>query len=211
MTLFLGILSCLTQAEIPKTISYQGYLTNAAGEPLEGNVTITFSIVGTNWTETHIITVVKGVFSQVLGETDSFEGKVDFSQPYELKVKPIVNAKLLEVDPTPFSSVPYAFYSDHAEQVDEPTLGKLECSEGQVPAWNATTKEWFCSNNIPGPKGDKGDKGDRGPKGDTESAFSGSQIKVGGRCFEPQILYRCINKPTSVISSETGLCSTGSS
>ena len=193
MAVCLSILPWVSQAEVPKTISYQGYLFDEiAKKPIDNAFAkLTFSLDGTSWNQTFEgVSVNQGVFAVPLDFSSLDFSKLD-PDTIKLGIQADVivdgQLKIITSPPASLSSVPYAF---HAQTVDEPTLGKLECSEGQVPAWNATTAEWFCSNNIPGPKGDKGD---RGPKGDTGPAFSGSKITIGGICFKPQILYRCIN------------------
>jgi len=60
--------------QIPKTLSYQGMLANAAGTPVpDGAYSITFKLYevasggSALWNETQSVTVLKGVFSVVLG------------------------------------------------------------------------------------------------------------------------------------------------
>lgn len=61
-------------AEVPRMINYQGWLTDAAGAPLDTTVAMVFSIYDSNlgvtskWTETHSsVTVSNGLFSVLLG------------------------------------------------------------------------------------------------------------------------------------------------
>ena len=60
---FLILLPCIGQAEIPGKINYQGYLTSAAGVPVNGTIAIvfTFYTVATGgspiWSETQNVTV----------------------------------------------------------------------------------------------------------------------------------------------------------
>ena len=59
--------------DIPQMISYQGYLTDDAGEPVDGVRSIEFSIHSTAsgasqvWSETQDVTVTDGVFTVLLG------------------------------------------------------------------------------------------------------------------------------------------------
>jgi hypothetical protein len=78
--LWLGIMPYLGYADIPGTISFQGYLSDQSGNPVEGMTDITFSIPGTNWIEQHKTVPVKhGLFSVLLGSQMSL-AEVDFSQ-----------------------------------------------------------------------------------------------------------------------------------
>lgn len=76
--LFAGLLSSVAYA-VPMTTTYQGYLENADGEPLNATVNMTFALYATAqggsavWTETHQqIEVTDGVFSVTLGSQNSF-------------------------------------------------------------------------------------------------------------------------------------------
>ena len=195
MAVCLSILPWVSQAEVPKTISYQGYLFDEiAKKPIDNAFAkLTFSLDGTSWTQTfEEVPVNQGVFAVPLDFSSLDFSKLD-PDTIKLGIQADVivdgQLKIITSPPASLSSVPYAF---HAQTVDEATLGKLKCSNGQVPAWNSTSKVWFCSNNVPGPKGDKGDKGPKGDKGDTGPAFSGDQITVGGVCFKPRKLSKCV-------------------
>ncbi len=201
MAVCLSILPWVSQAEVPKTISYQGYLFDeVAKKPINtSDAKLIFSLNGTLWTQTFEgISVNQGVFAVPLDFSSLDFSKLD-PDTITLSVQATVDGKIIFSPTTPLSSVPYAF---HAQTVDEATLGKLKCSNGQVPAWNSSSKIWFCSNNVPGPKGDKGEKGE---KGDPGPVFSGDQITVGGTCFEKKILYRCAGhlKPNGESESKT--------
>ena len=60
-------------SEIPQTLSYQGSLTDASGSPVDGTVTITFSLYDTAtggsalWQETRPVAVSGGAFNVILG------------------------------------------------------------------------------------------------------------------------------------------------
>jgi len=77
--LLLGIMPYLAYAEVPSTITFQGYLLDEESRPVEGESTIAFSIPGTGWTEHHPVQITQGVFSVVLGEQMGFEEFVDFT------------------------------------------------------------------------------------------------------------------------------------
>jgi hypothetical protein len=74
---FVGI-CCPALAEPPVIIPYQGYLTDNAGQPLNGAVGVTFALYGVpsggtaTWTDTEMLTVSAGVFSYNLGSNASY-------------------------------------------------------------------------------------------------------------------------------------------
>jgi len=140
LVLLLGVIPYLGYADVPGTISFQGYLSDDSGKPVNGTTDITFSMPGTAWVELHTgVPVKRGVFSVQLGSQTPFAGEVDFSEmPQWLEIE--VNSASRTV---PLSSVPYAF---HAQTV---AGGGLTGPAGS-----------------PGPQGEKGEKGEPGPKGD---------------------------------------------
>jgi len=94
-TKFLSILLFLTfayitaQAQVPKTISYQGILTNAEGNAVsDGDYSIVFTLYnaltdGNNlWTETQTVTVTNGIFNVILGSVTPLD--LSFSTKYWL-------------------------------------------------------------------------------------------------------------------------------
>jgi hypothetical protein len=64
-------------AVIPRTINYQGYLTDVDGIPIDGPVNITFSIYDIDtggsplWSSTRTVDVANGVYSVILGASNS--------------------------------------------------------------------------------------------------------------------------------------------
>jgi hypothetical protein len=65
------LMASMLSADVPGKMSYQGYLTNSEGDPLDTSVQIVFTIYGglggSKWFEEHIVNVSGGVFSVVLG------------------------------------------------------------------------------------------------------------------------------------------------
>ena len=90
---FLFILTQLLLAQIPKTLSYQGLLTNATGEIVaDGDYAIKFTIYdavqgGTNlWSEEHpTVSIQSGVFNAVLGSITPFD-TLAFNKQYWLGI-----------------------------------------------------------------------------------------------------------------------------
>jgi hypothetical protein len=77
--LFASLLASLAYA-VPMTTTYQGYLENADGEPLNDTVDMTFALYDTAqggdalWSEIHQqVEVTNGVFSLILGNTTQFD------------------------------------------------------------------------------------------------------------------------------------------
>jgi Stigma-specific protein, Stig1 len=70
---------CPALAEPPVIIPYQGYITDSAGQPLNGMVGVTFALYGVpsggaaTWTDTEMLTVSAGVFSYNLGSNASYK------------------------------------------------------------------------------------------------------------------------------------------
>jgi len=98
-------------ADIPKTLSYQGVLTDAGGAVVpDGGYSVTFRIytVSTGgtplWEETSSVTVNKGIFNVVLGHVTPLN--LDFSVPYYLGISVEGGAELtprVELTATPYS------------------------------------------------------------------------------------------------------------
>jgi len=74
LVLLLTLLSSAGYAQIPHKMNYQGYLTNAAGVPVNGTLQMVFSLynspasVSPLWTETHNVIVSQGLYNVILGE-----------------------------------------------------------------------------------------------------------------------------------------------
>lgn len=98
-------------ADVPKTINYQGRLTNLAGDPKEGTYSITISLYADPdgntlaWRDVFSAPAKNGYFNVVLG-AGSQALNIDFSIPYYVGIR-------VDTDPEmtprqPLSSVPYA-------------------------------------------------------------------------------------------------------
>ncbi|GAB5554336.1 MAG: hypothetical protein Sapg2KO_39270 [Saprospiraceae bacterium] len=84
---FFILLSTSLQAQIPKLISYQGFLTNTSGEVLDnGAYNITVKIFdaetgGTElWSENHSVSLIGGLFNVALGSNTPLN--LSFDRPY---------------------------------------------------------------------------------------------------------------------------------
>ena len=126
LVLILTMLSLQTQAAIPNSIDYQGYLTDSSGAPLTNTVSINFLLYsaatgGTPvWSETQLVTVTKGLFKVKLG-TGTALPAVLFDNPIWLGINVAGDG---EMSPrNELSSAPYALNSGNAE-----TLGGNDVS-----------------------------------------------------------------------------------
>ncbi|MBS4029568.1 MAG: hypothetical protein KGZ58_13145 [Ignavibacteriales bacterium] len=132
----------ITFAQIPKTISYQGILTDANGIPKpDGSYSFTFKLYelssgGTAiWTETKTLTTTKGLFSTYLGNTTAFGTGVKFDKQYYLGIK--VGTEQEMTDRIPLSSVGYSISSIKSDTAEY--------------AKNSNEVNGFTSNSIPTP------------------------------------------------------------
>ena len=96
------------QPGYPRTMSFNGFLTNPSGSPINASKTINFSIWtaavgGTNkWNETHVLDVDQGSFSVVLGNTTPMQS---FAQTLYMQL--VVDGETL-APRTPLTAVPHA-------------------------------------------------------------------------------------------------------
>ncbi|HPI20211.1 MAG TPA: hypothetical protein PKY56_07565, partial [Candidatus Kapabacteria bacterium] len=109
-----------TLAQLPKTINYQAKLVDEANQPLNRNVTITFSIYdqesGGNplWVEPQDVTSVNGYVNVYLGEFNPMN--LDFSKQYWLEIQ--VGAGNPYSPRTKLSTSPYSISSSFAKEAN---------------------------------------------------------------------------------------------
>lgn len=154
--LYFSVLLSPVFAAPPKTINYQGYLTNAIGVPVDAPLEIHFSIynVATGgeplWSETQSVTVTNGVYSVVLGAGEPTPAPIElpFDAPYYLGVRIGTDP---ELDPRqPLTSVPYAFHAAEADQAKSLAAGAvtaesigIDCPIGAMLV--KTAGGWGCA------------------------------------------------------------------
>lgn len=117
--------------DVPRTISYQGYLADADGVPIEGPVAMTFRLYGQLaegvevWAEYHeTVALTEGRFVAVLGSVTALPA--DFSQPLYLEIQ--VGAEVLSPR-LPLRSVPYAL---QAAKVDAGGVDAAAVRDGAI-------------------------------------------------------------------------------
>jgi hypothetical protein len=171
-----------TLAAPPATITYQGFLTTAAGEPVTTPVAMSFAVYtdpsgGTAlWSEHHPSeTVTRGVYSAVMGSVNPIN--LPFDRVYYLGVA-------IGSDPemTPrqaLSSVPSAFRALIADK-----LGQV-CADGELLRYSQSSSSWSCSTlgaltgvtGAAGPTGAIGAVGATGPAG--ANGLDGKTVRYG--------------------------------
>jgi len=122
-------------AQIPRSISFQGVLTDVDGHPVEdGNRRLTFSLYSDElsttalWTETQIVNIRAGVFNATLGSIIPLSPAFDMQ--YYLGIAVDGAPELLPR--TPLSSAPYALHADLAS-------GLVPGAGGVVSSLNSAT------------------------------------------------------------------------
>jgi hypothetical protein len=135
------------QAEAPKYLPVQGFLTDSAEVPLDGDVDVVFGIYSSPtggsalWSETRTIQVSQGLFMVYLGEQlpldlSLFRHHTDLFLSIRVAGDPEFNRLRL-------GSVPFAAY---AEFTGVATLEGLSCLDGQIPRFDGL--EWRCSDDF---------------------------------------------------------------
>ena len=116
LMLFIHVLT----AQIPKTIAYQGIVTDANGTAKsDGSYAFTFRLYdvasgGTAlWTESQTLTVKAGLFSTALGNQAPFPASLQFDRPYWLGIQVGAESELSPL--TPLTSVGYSFHALRAD------------------------------------------------------------------------------------------------
>jgi hypothetical protein len=116
VTLFLNV---AVNAQMPRTISYQGVLADASGNFIsDGNHTLTLKLYNASGavqhSETQTVVVVKGLFNVLIGSTSGLPSNLSFDKPYFLGVSVDGGAEL--TPRTPLSASPYALRAQVAEE-----------------------------------------------------------------------------------------------
>lgn len=93
-TMLVLAMPCISQAQIPRTLSYQGVLTDNTGKPRpDGNHVFTFRLYDSAsggaaiWSEQKTLPSKGGLFSTALGDQTPFGATVKFDRPYWLGIQ----------------------------------------------------------------------------------------------------------------------------
>jgi hypothetical protein len=94
VVLLLIALTFLSEAQVPRTLSYQGVLSDTSGAPKpDGSYTLTFRLYATStgvsalWTETKTLNAKQGIFNTILADQTPFGDSVNFDRPYWLSIQ----------------------------------------------------------------------------------------------------------------------------
>ena len=127
------------QADVPRTIHYQGKLTTREGSPITGDHTVILrlydAVTGGNklWEEEHQLVLAEddnGVFSVVLGSKTAFSSSITFNDPVWLSIEVDGGG---EFSPRqPLAAASYAINADQLDGLDSAALLQLDAS-GKVP------------------------------------------------------------------------------
>ncbi len=122
VTITLAILLALsvsTFAQVPRTISFQGVLTDASGNLIpDGNHTLTLKLYDNVasptpiFTEAQTVPVVKGIFNVIIGSVTALPASLAFDRAYFLGVS--VNGGTELLPRSALTAVPYALRADRA-------------------------------------------------------------------------------------------------
>jgi hypothetical protein len=152
-------------AAVPETITHQGRLFDAKGNPVGDTLDVTFSLYDAAqggaalWTETHSVAFDAGYFSVELGADKAFSGVFDGSALY-LGITVGGDAEM-----TPrarVGSVPYALLAGDVRGDITPTSVAIE---GYGPVIDSTGKWIGDPTGLVGPPGPAGAVGPTGPAG----------------------------------------------
>jgi hypothetical protein len=117
MLIFVGILHI--SAQVPNQISWQGVLTDAQGDALQGNYDITTKLFNQSvggdalWVELHTSKQIEdGQVNLILGSIENLN--LQFNQPYWLEITVGAGDPLSRIQLT---SVPYSLYSANSNPV----------------------------------------------------------------------------------------------
>ena len=155
LVLWLFLLSSVGYAQIPHKMNYQGYLTNAAGVPVNGTLQMVFLIYNVSsggtplWTETHSVTVSQGVYSAILGEGSTPNPiNLPFDTTYYLGVR--VGADPEMTPRKVLTSVGYAFRALTVENIGSHTHSGVDIMSGTSSCFmrdeSRVLGQFFCSN-----------------------------------------------------------------
>ena len=144
----LGTESCF--ADVPGKINYQGKLTDASGQLIDGTHSMSFTLFteasggGSVWTETHgTVTVTNGLFNVMLGSTEPLTTVFQENDALYLEIK--VNTETLSPRQE-MASVGYAVRSDVADTANGISAGAtISCPSDMVRVGNFCIDKYEAS------------------------------------------------------------------
>ncbi|NND33029.1 MAG: hypothetical protein HKN76_10595, partial [Saprospiraceae bacterium] len=143
--LLLVVLSLSLRAQLPKTISFQGYLTNSAGEPItNASLSVSFSIYDAEaegnrlWgPELKSLNVDRGIFTTILGSNTPLD--LDFDQTYYVQIVIDPSGTSETLGRIQLTSSAYAISNSNALNITENQLAIGQGGTGAASADAART------------------------------------------------------------------------
>jgi hypothetical protein len=134
------LVSPLLFAQIPRTLSYQGILSDTAGTPKpDGTYSFTFRLYTVSsggaaiWSETKSAEVKRGLFSTILGSVTPIPDSVKFDQQYWLGVQVGSDPELSpRIQLSSVGSSMYSLRAEVALTVPESSITEEKIASGQV-------------------------------------------------------------------------------
>ena len=150
-------------AQPPQLMTYQGFLTDNAGNPQTGSFTMHFRIFDVEtsgsslWSETHTsVAVFDGLFKVYLGSVDPGSNPLDlpFNEPYWLETQ--VGSDTPLSPRVRLSTDAYSFWSLNTEGLNGHPVSSTSPSSGEVLKWDGS--EWAPATDASGgaPSGSAG-------------------------------------------------------
>jgi hypothetical protein len=183
--LALGIASQAALAG-PSTLTYQGFLKDDAGKPVDGTIEINFAIPGTSWKESYTgVSVKEGLFALLLGSKTTLKD-VDFSEQRKLQIT--YNGTTQEV------TLPI---------IEEPSNQMPECADGQI--LQKKNGQWTCIDFPAVGGGVGGSNGSVFIRWGNDTAPAGTTLLYSGYAFNGHYSHggggaepTCMNKVTDI-------------
>lgn len=141
--LILLLFAARSFAALPNALSYQGYLTNTGGTPLDATVSITFRLYNASsggtptWADTQSVPVTNGLFTVELGNPGNLLPATLFDNPVWLGIEVGTDGEM-----TPrkaLTSVGFAFKSDDANTLEGQSATSLDQSAHVTDTTNPHT------------------------------------------------------------------------
>lgn len=124
------------QAQAPRTLSYQGVLTDPSGRPLSGDHRLTVRIYDAATgghvlhSESFLTSMNSGLFNVILGEQKAISSTMQFESPYWVGVSVDESG---EFNPrTKLTSVPFAMHADAASSLSPGATGAVTGINGKT-------------------------------------------------------------------------------
>jgi hypothetical protein len=182
LLLLAGATSPAVYAQVPMKMNYQGYLTNSGGEPVSGNVSMTFSLYTDSsggvavWSETQSVAVTDGIYSVVLGKNTPLDPS-QFIDPRYLGVK--VGADSEMIPRQQFTATAYSFRAANADRIQDKTVAQIHAEETD-PTVLASVKDGVSWGELSGIPGGFQDGVDNDSGGDITAVTAGTGLSGGG-------------------------------